>query len=466
MPTTFSSRDEMKIQQHISIVQRSAFFVAAMLLASGHAAAQSVAADFNTIINNISSDCSALTRQQKLTASQSAACNAAAAITPRSDLEMRSAAPEELAAQKSIVREFSAQQMKNIAGRLSDLRTNLAALPADYSSDSYSLAGVSAMKRARGGGASADSQQLASPFNLFVNAAHGFGTRDQTAYEDKLKFHGSELTVGSDYRLTPAFVVGGAIGYSTKRINLSANYVAPSGTTTQNANGKSDVKGVTISVYGQWESGNVYVNGSLGNQWLSHDLQRRADYYSGGAAVPITANASTDSKTLQASLSGGYVWRVGQTSIDAALNAQYQNSKIDGFRETGALCTAGACSGVDLNMRIDGERAKSTETSLSVRVQHAYTPSFGVVVPFISVEIIKQLEDKRYVISGMYESLYGVIPNFSLSTDTPDTQYYAASVGLSLVRPNGWQGFFKYRAKFGLENVSDNLLAAGVRVEF
>jgi hypothetical protein len=157
---------------------------------------------------------------------------------------------------------------------------------------------------------------------------------------------------------------------------------------------------------------------------------------------------------------------MGQTSVDTALNAQYQNSKIDGFQETGAFCTTGACAGTDLNMRIDGERIKSTEASLSVRAQHVFTCSHGVLVPFVSGEVIKQLEDQRYVISGMYESLYGVIPNFNLNTDKPDTQYYAGSVGLSFVRPNGWQGFLKYRAKFGLENVSDNLVSAGIRMEF
>lgn len=457
----------MKINWLVKSVLHASFLAVVVSLASGKAVAQSVASDFSTILNNISRDCAIASQTEGLSDDQLATCGSSSSITPRTDLEMRSAAPEELAAQKSIVKEFSAQQMKNIAGRLSDLRTNVAGVSGGYLSGDYRLAGTKLSSRRLGGGASADSE-LVSPFNMFANVAHGFGDRDQTVYEDKLKFHGLELTVGGDYRLNPSTVVGAAVGYSTKRIRLSSNYVdTTSGATTQNASGESDVKGMVVSVYGQWEGKSLYVNGSLGNQWLSHDLQRRADYYSAGdPVVPLTADASTDSTTTQASLSAGYVWHVGATSVDAAVNAQYQNSKIDGFQETGALCTSGACSGVDLNMRFDGERIKSTETSLSVRVQHAFTPSSGVFVPFISAEVIKQFEDERYTISGMYESLYGAIPNFNLATDEPDTQYYAASAGISFVRQGGWQGFLKYRAKFGLDNVTDNLISAGIRMEF
>ena len=439
------------------------------MLVAGPASAQSLASDFSDFLNNLAQDCNVLGQSESLSITQSDTCFTATSITPRTDLEMRSAAPEEFAAQKSMVKEFSAQQMKNIAGRLSDLRTSMANLSKDNLFDGYRVASATSTSRRLGGGASAD-DTLASPFNMFANIAYGFGNRDQTVYEDRLRFHGSELTVGGDYRLDSATVIGAAIGYSTKRSRLSSNYVdAASGVTTQNASGKSDVKGMVVSVYGQWESNSLYVNGSFGNQWLSHDLQRSADYYSSGnPVVPLIADAATNSTTLQASFNGGYVWHVGSTSVDAAVNAQYQNSRIDGFKETGAVCPAGACSvdSVDFNMQIDSARIKSTEASVTVRVQHAYTPSYGVLVPFVSAELIKQLDDKGYVITGMYESLYGVIPNFNLATDKPDTQYYAASAGLSFVRQGGWQGFLKYRAKFGLDNVSDSLISAGVRKEF
>jgi hypothetical protein len=117
-------------------------------------------------------------------------------------------------------------------------------------------------------------------------------------------------------------------------------------------------------------------------------------------------------------------------------------------------------------MRFGDQDIKSLETSLSVRAQHAFTAGGIVLIPFLSAEYIKQNDDDRFVISGMYSSLFGAIPNFNLNTDQLDTEYYALAGGLSFVAQGSWQGFLRYRTTLDLDNVSDNLIAAGVRLEF
>jgi len=440
------------------LYRHAAWLFAGLSIAANPAAAQSLATEFNAILNGANG--------------VAARCRAALPndprcddynITPITDLQMRFAAPEELAAQKSLVKEFSAQQLKGVAGRLGALRMRTANTRSGARSDEQ----VALATGALGSGAAADPESGGvRAFSGYATLSHGFGTRDQTSYEDEADYKGNDLIVGADYRIIRSIVMGLAIGYSDKEVDLSANYSDATTPTTPNANGSTDASGIAATLYGQWESDSVYISASLGGQWLSYDLQRRADYVTGSPTVSLTANGETDSTGTQASLSAGYVLSLGASSIDTALSGQYQNTKIDEFRETGANCTTGACAGTDLNMRFAEQEVKSLETSLSVRVQHSFSTGFAVLIPFVSAEYIKQLEDQRYVITGMYSSLFGVIPNFNLNTDEPDTQYYAVAAGLSFVRQGGLQGFLRYRTTLALENVSDNLIAAGVRYEF
>lgn len=377
-------------------------------------------------------------------------------ITPTTDLQMRLAAPEELAAQKSIVKEFSGQQLKAVAARLGALRAG----------------------GPLGGGASSDAAaSRVGRFSTFANYAHGFGNKDQSEYENEADYTGNDLTLGLDYRFSQDFVFGGALGYIDKDVKLSASY-SDGLIEALNADARSQADGFGLTLYGQWETGGAYIGGSLGNQWLSHDLRRRADYLTSADpddAVPLTARGSTDSTNLQASLSGGYVWSFGATSIDATLSGFYQKSSTDSFDESGALCPVDECSftELDLNMTYAKQKVDSLEGAVSLRISRAMTVGNLVLVPFADAEFTRQFEDDRYRIRAMYTALYGDhtgdgvvdIDYFSLSTEEVDKSYGALSAGVNFVGRSGWQGFLHYRRVLGLRNVSDNAITAGVRLE-
>lgn len=437
------------------VVAGTALLSAAGMLLCGQQAQAQVAEQFASILDAAEEAC-----YQYSEGAEGQAVNAdcgAYRVTPSTDLQMRLAAPEEMSAQKSLVKEFGEQQRRAIAGRLGALRAG----------------------NALGGGASADDGfNRVGRFSAFANYSHGFGTKDQSDFENEADYTGNDFVLGLDYRFSTEFVLGGALGYVDKDVKLSAVY-SDGLVEALNADARSEADGFALTLYGQWERGGGYVGGSLGNQWLSHDLRRRADYLvtaDPADAVPLTASGSPDSTTLQASLSAGYVWNLGATSIDASLAGFYQKSRTDAFQESGAVCAIGECSGwseLDLNMSYAKQGVDSLETSAAVRLSRAMTAGPMVLVPYAELEFTRQLEDDRYRIRAMYTALYGDhdgdgvvdIDYFSLDTGEVDKSYGAMSLGMSFVARSGWQGFLVYRRTLGMKHVSDNVITAGVRLE-
>ena len=395
------------------------------------------------------------------------ACNVFAIGSPNgaSDLELRFAAPEELSVQKSVVKEFSAQQMRAVSDRLGAIR---AASPS-------------------GGGAAADDASAgAGRLSGFVTLSRGFGSRDQTAWEDEVDFTGNEAVVGLDYRVNSSTVAGVALGYIDRDIGLKAEFSDPGLgiDPTSNADGRHKASGGGLTIYGQWESGRAFVSGSIGHQWLSHDMRREADYYHYSITQPVqfTARGSTDSSNLQAGLGGGYLWSAGAFGFEATANGLYQRTRLKGFEESGAegiVCINYAgppCEDtlVNMNMRFASQLIKSFEATATLSARYTANVGSVVMIPFLDGDVIRQLEGGRHAVKTMFSALYGDPDNdgnidfdyFSLDTDKADRQYFALSTGFSIIGRGGWQGFLRYRRTLGLRHVADNVITAGLRHEF
>src|SRR5579872_1039314 len=125
---------------------------------------------------------------------------------------LRWTAPEEYAADGSVVSKFANSQNAVLLNRFAALRFasragGLTKLESHASgTDGWMLAYNS--DAAVGGAASADSTPLFSRWSAFVNAGYGTGFKDQTTFEDAFSFDGTEVSVGADVRLSDRLVVG------------------------------------------------------------------------------------------------------------------------------------------------------------------------------------------------------------------------------------------------------------------
>ena len=378
---------------------------------------------------------------------------------PNLGFALRWTAAEELAAQGASATEFSNNQLSALASRLSALRFGAGGVRvANLSSgDSVLLAGNDSSRR--GGGASADDESIASRWSAFVNGSFGFGTRDDSTanngFEDAFDFDGQELTIGIDHRFNDRVVGGIMGGYSNKTIDFD---VAKS-----IVDASMEISGYSAIVYGLWEQGGWYLNGSFGGQWLDLDTRRRILYPSFNPlvqSVDSTSLSTTRSSAVTATFSVGYEARWQAMTFGPYAKADYQDLTIDGFTEGGSASTG-------FGFNVASQEIKSLDTAVGLRAQRMFTPSFGVVVPYVRFEWHKELENDQRTVSALYADTAAIVPasDFALLTDAPDDEYSMLAGGLSVVFKHGLQGFLQYHQILGLDRYSDHVISAGVRYE-
>ena len=360
---------------------------------------------------------------------------------------MRWTAAEELAAQGSSITEFSSSQQHTLASRISALRF--------------------AARTGLGGGSAADDMGIAGRWSAFADASYGYGSKDDTSdpflissvngSEDGFDFDGQEFTLGVDYRLSRRMVIGVLVGHTSRAVDFDSRV------SIVDANIDSD--GMSLLGYLLWEGDGAYVTGSLGAQSISHDMRRRITYPSLNVLVSpidVTVHSSADSTVYLGSVTGGYNFALGGFNIDPYLKLDYQKLKIDGFREEGG--------GSGFELQVGDQDVKSLDASLGLKMQYVFTPSFGVLVPYVRGELHKELENDQRSISSTYAGLgngpINPADDFDLAIDEPDDQFVIGSAGVSAVFKHGLQGFLQYQRVFGLETFTDSAITGGVRYEF
>lgn len=354
---------------------------------------------------------------------------------------LRWTAAEEFAAQGASATDFSNSQLGALASRLSALRFGARGMRLANRTTGESATLASNRTSPLGGGASADGDSIASRWSVFIDGSYGYGAKDDSTFdggfEDAFDFDGREFTLGMDHRFTDTIVAGVIGGYSNKSIDFD---VARS-----IVDASMRVEGYSLIGYGQWEGGRLYVNGSVGGQWLDLDTRRRILYPSFNPrvqSIDSTALSTTSSSAVMATFGAGYEARAFGISFGPYLKAEYQDITIDGFTEGGPAADGFAFD-------VGSQKIKSLDTALGVRAQRVFTPSFGVVVPYLRAEYHREFENDARVVSAIYtdSAALATTGTFSVPTDEPD------------------DGFLQYQQVVGLDRYSDRVITAGLRYE-
>jgi uncharacterized protein YhjY with autotransporter beta-barrel domain len=372
---------------------------------------------------------------------------------------LRWTAPEEFAAQGSMTSKFADSQLTTLAGRFSTLRfiTQIARLErgSDYDADDDSseprLATYSS-GNPRGSGASADSS-IAPNWGAFGNGSYSAGRKAPTTFEDAFNFNDTEYSAGADLRLNNHIVVGVLAGYAIKHINFDGSQSIVAGGTRG--------EGVSTLLYGQWEGESAFVNLSLGFQHLTLDTKRSITYPSLNpliASVDETSTSSTAANTWTLQVGTGYSFHFGGFSLEPYANAEYVNTRIAQFTEHDG-------SGFDFN--VGSQSIPSATTALGLKMQYAFLPKFGVILPYVYGEYRHEFaEDSRNISSSYAAAPLASAANFDLPTDAPTRNYYVAGAGLTMVFKHGISGFAQYVRVIQMTNYTDYIASGGFRFEF
>jgi uncharacterized protein YhjY with autotransporter beta-barrel domain len=383
---------------------------------------------------------------------------------------LRWTAAEEMAAQGASISVFAASQMGSLAARLSALRFGVTGARTTF----YERQGDDAVRvassgrfTAPGGAASAD-EAIYSPWSWYLDGSFGFGDKAPTDLEDAFDFDGQEITTGLDYRFSAQVAAGAMLGYTQKEIDFDSSQSV--------VDGGIETDGLSVLAYGLWESDHAFVSGAIGYQQLTHDTNRRITYPSQNPLTPSTdslATSSTDSSSILASLGTGYAMRWGAFSFEPGIDFAYTDSTVDGFIEESQDLSPNANPNDPFALKIGQQSIESLDAAVGFKVDYAFTPAFGVLVPYASARYHKEMLDDARRISARYADAYALLlediagdPNFAVPTDEPDDDYFTLAGGVSIVLQSGIMGFLQYLEVLELDNYNDTVITGGVRYEF
>jgi uncharacterized protein YhjY with autotransporter beta-barrel domain len=378
-------------------------------------------------------------------------------------LALRWTAPEEFAAQGSMTTKFANSQLTTLTGRFAALRlatqlSRLARADDDSNDDSYAPVVASySSGTPRGGGASADGGGIGSLSNWsgFGNGSYSAGAKAPTTFEDAFNYNDTEYSAGTDVRLSSHLVVGILAGHTIKNVNFNSS--------ESTVDGGIRGEGYSGIVYAQYEGDAAYVNASIGVQHLSLDTRRSITYPSLNPLIPSvneTSSSSASANSWITNVGTGYTFHWRGFSAEPYLTAQYVNTQIAQFTEH---------DGEGFDIDVASQSIPSLTTSLGLKLQQAFLPSFGVIVPYVYGEYRHEfLQNSRnvqsvYADSGESEASSA---DFNLPTDAPTRNYYVVGAGLTLVFKHGVQGFVQYVKVLELTNYTDYVASGGIRIEF
>jgi len=292
---------------------------------------------------------------------------------------------------------------------------------------------------------------------IFVDGSIGNTERDSTNNEGKADTDLQLLTLGIDYRLSAQWIAGVAYSASFSNTDYGSDSAG-------NKRGDLDSDGYLLIGYGTWYRGDAYIEASLAYGADRFDQNRHARCQSGCVQVFDQEFESKFHGTqLAATLGGGYEWRIDAFGVTPWLQLASTHLDVDGYRETP---DAPEAAGAGYALTIDDMKRDLLTASVGADLRYTVSTSWGVVVPYLTVEWINELDDDDSVVTGRFTGNLVASDGFSLANDAIDTSYAQVSIGTTWQLASGQGGYVDIKSLQGYDNVDQWQVTAGWRFAF
>ena len=214
---------------------------------------------------------------------------------------------------------------------------------------------------------------------------------------------------------------------------------------------------MSLTFYGSYYRDDWYVDTSIGFAQHDYDSTRYLPVSSSlllGALTDQFLASSTDGDSFSWSIGGGYtrIFKGWNTDFSARLNGV--DATVDGFTESGG----------SLALNVGEQDVESLQAVFGAQISKAFSQKWGVISPYVGLEIHQEFEDETRVVTASYTIDSGN-NQFSFVSDDADDGYYLISTGASLLLAEGRQVFVNLDHIEGLASVEANTLTAGFRFE-
>lgn len=268
------------------------------------------------------------------------------------------------------------------------------------------------------------------------------------------------LRLAMDYRHSDRFIIGGLIakGQSDTRLapyqpsgNFPAYNPSQSGASSTNSN--------SFGAYSHW---------FLDQHWSLDTLLllTLTDYRFSREAVfqvsarnndtPVTTHADTEGKQLALGAGLHYDNSVGALNYGGYLRTDYQESRIDGYRERG---------GNGLALLVGDADADQVLLATGLSTSYTINTDVAVIQPHVFVEYQRKTGSARAsrTVSLLQDSMRNTL---TLNGGQEDATLNRVGAGVGLVWPHGVNGFAAFSRDYSSKGVYRSQFTAGLRIEF
>lgn len=287
-------------------------------------------------------------------------------------------------------------------------------------------------------------------WGLFVSGNIGRGEFDPTQLTPRYDFDVAGLTAGLDYRWSDTLVLGVALGYTRQDTQLADGL------------GAVEMQGFSISGYSTWYRGNDwYLDSALTFGANRYEHERSIAYVLPGEVVNQTAVASSDGTNLSATVTFGRDFAVRGWTFGAYGRAAYSRLGFDAFEEE----VDSSLNGNGLALRVESRSVSGLSSTLGGKASFAHSASWGVLVPQLDVEWVKEYGSDAEAFRGFFVDDPTATPILVLGEDL-DSSYLRISLGLSMVLTQGRSGFLTYERILARSGITQQGATLGFRWEF
>lgn len=303
-----------------------------------------------------------------------------------------------------------------------------------------------------GGGASSDADEagglLSDKWGMWMRGNYSSGKKDASDASPSFDADQFAIIGGVDYRLSEKAVVGASMAYGDSSVEFNPR-----------SEGALDTTSWALSAYGSmYAARNFYLDAIFNYADSDYAADRNITYVDGQGLVSADARGDTGGMTLSGGLSLGYDFLVKGLTISPNIGAFYIDATIDSFTERGAG---------GLNLIYDEQNFKSLTSNLGFRVTYAWNHTWGVLLPHIRVDYVREFEDDVDVFGIRFaaDPNAGSTPPILVETDNPDTSYWRLAAGFSAQFQFGFSGYVEYQRLESFQFISFQDVSVGLRMQ-
>ncbi len=275
-----------------------------------------------------------------------------------------------------------------------------------------------------------------NPWNFFIRGnvilAQGFSQVDVGHFDDNTE----SVVLGTDYRITPNFLVGLKAGYGHTDVTLDNN------------GSSATVDSYSPGLYASYADKGWYAN--LTGDYL-HNAYTQARHI---GFLDQTASSAPEGNEGVANIGGGYDFHRGALTFGPIAGLQYTHLTVDGYSETGSVA--------DLN--VNDQQDDSLRSRLGGRISYAFSHCALTFRPHLDATWQHEFMDQSRGITSQFGG--AGLGSFSVRTDSPQRDFAMATVGLDADINQTVTAFAEYMVQAGQDNYFGQSVQAGVKIGF